>query len=38
MSAVANLKISNATINFKIGIIQFLHDYPKMLKSSSEFQ
>ena len=25
-SAVTNLKISKVTINFKIGIIQFLHD------------
>ena len=33
-SAVVNLKISKATINFKIGIIQFLHDYPQMRKSS----
>ena len=33
-SAVANLKISKSTINFKIGIIQFIHDYPKMKKSS----
>ena len=33
-SAVSNLKIRKATINFKIGIIQFLHDYPKMRKSS----
>ena len=32
--AAANLKISKATINFKIGIIQFLHDYPKIQKSS----
>ena len=33
-SPISNLKISKATINFKIGIIQFLHDYPKMRKSS----
>ena len=33
-SEVANLKISKATINFKIGIVQFIHDYPKMKKSS----
>ena len=32
--AVSNLKISKPTINFKIGIIQFLHDYPKTRKSS----
>ena len=34
MGAVSNIKISKATINFKMGIIQFLHDYPKMQKSS----
>ena len=33
-SAVANLKIGKATINFKIGIIKFIGDYPKMRKSS----
>ena len=33
-SAVTNLKISKSTINFKIGIVQFIHDYPKMKKSS----
>ena len=33
-SAVTNLKISKLTINFKIGIVQFIHDYPKMKKSS----
>ena len=32
--AVTNLKIGKATINFKIGIITFLDDYPKMRKSS----
>ena len=32
--AVANLKIGKATINFKIGIIKFIDDYPKMRKSS----
>ena len=32
--AVTNLKIGKATINFKIGIIKFLDDYPKMRKSS----
>ena len=31
---VANLKIGKATINFKIGIIKFIDDYPKMRKSS----
>ena len=31
---VANLKIGKATINFKIGIIKFTYDYPKMRKSS----
>ena len=34
MSAVAMFKISKATINFKIGIIKFIDDYPKMRKSS----
>ena len=33
-SAVAKFKISKATINFKIGIIKFIDDYPKMRKSS----
>ena len=33
-SAVTNLKISKSTINFKKGIVQFIHDYPKMKKSS----
>ena len=33
-SAVTNLKTSKSTINFKIGIAQFIHDYPKMKKSS----
>ena len=28
--AVTNLKIGKATINFKIAIIKFLDDYPKM--------
>ena len=32
--AVTNLKIGKATINFKIGIIKFIEDYPKMRKSS----
>ena len=32
--AVSNLKIGKATINFKISIIKFLDDYPKMRKSS----
>ena len=36
-SAVTNLKISKSTINFKIGIVQFIHDYPKMKKSSISF-
>ena len=31
--AVSNLKIGKATIDFKIGIIKFLDDYPKMWKS-----
>ena len=31
-SAVSKFKISNATINFKIGIIKFIDDYPKMRK------
>ena len=33
-SAVTSLKISKSTINFKIGIAQFIHDHPKMKKSS----
>ena len=33
MSAVANFKISKTTINFKIGIIKFIDDYPKIRKS-----
>ena len=33
-SAVTSLKISKSTINFKIEIVQFIHDYPKMKKSS----
>ena len=32
--AVTNLKIGKATINFKIRIIKFIDDYPKMRKSS----
>ena len=32
--AVVNLKIGKATINFTIGIIKFIDDYPKMRKSS----
>ena len=32
--AVSNLKIGKATINFKIGIIKFLDNYPQMRKSS----
>ena len=32
--AVGKFKISKATINFKIGIIKFIDDYPKMRKSS----
>ena len=31
--AAANLKIGKTTINFKIGIIKFIEDYPKMRKS-----
>ena len=34
-SAVTNLKRSKSTINFKIGIVEFIHDYPKMKKSST---
>ena len=29
-SAVSKFKISKATINFKIGIIKFIDDYPKI--------
>ena len=36
--AVSNLKIGKATINFKIGVIKFLDDYPKMRKSSVSLQ
>ena len=32
--AVTNLKRNKATIDFKIGIIKFIEDYPKMQKSS----
>ena len=32
--AVNTLKIGKATINFKIGIINFTDDYPKVRKSS----
>ena len=34
MSAVAKFKIHKNIINFKIGIIKFFDDYPKMRKSS----
>ena len=37
-SAVTSLKISKSTINFKIGIVQFIHDYPKMKNSSISLQ
>ena len=33
-SAVAKFEINKATINFKIGIINFIDDYPRMKKSS----
>ena len=33
-SAFAKFKISKVTINFKIDIIKFIDDYPKMRKSS----
>ena len=33
-SAVTNLKTSKSTINFEIEIVQLIHDYPKMKKSS----
>ena len=33
-SAIAKFNISKATINFKIDIIKFIDDYPKMRKSS----
>ena len=33
-SVVTNLKIRKSIINFKIGIVQFIHDYAKMEKSS----
>ena len=31
--AVTNFRIGKATINFKIGIIKFIDDYPQMRKS-----
>ena len=31
--SVVTFKISKTTINFKIGIIKFINDYPKMRKS-----
>ena len=34
MSAVTKFKIHRTTINFKMGIIKFIDDYPKMQKSS----
>ena len=33
-NAVAGFRISKATVYFKIGIIKFIDDYPKMRKSS----
>ena len=33
MSEVTKFKISKTTINFKIGIIKYIDDYPKMRKS-----
>ena len=37
-SAVTTLKVSKSTINFKIGVVQFIYDYPKMKKSSISLQ
>ena len=34
MGAISDFKISKTTIIFKIGIIKFIDDYPKMRKSS----
>ena len=34
MSAVAKFNVSKATINFKISIIKFTDDYPKMQRLS----
>ena len=34
MSTVTKFKIHKATINFEIGIIKFIDDYPKMRKST----
>ena len=34
MGAVSNLKIGKTAINFKISIVKFLDDYPKMRKYS----
>ena len=31
--AVTDLKINKSTINFKIGIVELIHDYPKMKKA-----
>ena len=33
ISAVSRFKISKVTINFKIGIVEFIDKYPKMQKS-----
>ena len=38
MSAVTKFKISKATINFKVGIIKFIDDYPNMQKSIISLQ
>ena len=34
MSAVIDFNIRKVTVNFKIGIIKFIDEYPKMRKSS----
>ena len=34
MSAVKKFNISKATINFKIGLVEFINMYPRMEKSS----
>ena len=33
INAVTKFEISKAKINFKIGIVKFIDEYPKMLKS-----
>ena len=37
MSTIKNFNISKATINFKIGIVEFIDMYPRMEKSCISF-